>query len=150
MALPGPCSVQPSCCPPLIHSPLPEKVSGGTLHPAMTDTPLQIAGRQFTSRLMVGTGKFPSNESMKEALEASGAQIVTVALRRADLTGSHDPFSSIPPPIFWISLIRKNTSFSPTPAERLRQKKPYAWRAWRQQPGCPTGSSWRFTRTPNT
>ena len=43
---------------------------------------LQIAGRQFTSRLMVGTGKFPSNESMKKALEASGAQIVTVALRR--------------------------------------------------------------------
>ena len=61
----------------------------------MTDTPLQIAGRQFTSRLMVGTGKFPSNESMKEALEASGAQIVTVALRRADLTGSHDPAANI-------------------------------------------------------
>lgn len=57
----------------------------------MTDSPLQIAGRQFTSRLMVGTGKFSSNESMKEALEASGSQIVTVALRRADLTGSHDP-----------------------------------------------------------
>ena len=37
----------------------------------MTDSPLQIAGRQFTSRLMVGTGKFSSNESMKEALEAS-------------------------------------------------------------------------------
>ena len=34
---------------------------------------------------MVGTGKFSSNESMKEALEASGSQIVTVALRRADL-----------------------------------------------------------------
>lgn len=131
--------------PPLIHSPLPEKVSGGTLHPAMTDTPLQIAGRQFTSRLMVGTGKFPSNESMKEALEASGAQIVTVALRRADLTGSHDPAANI------LDFIDpENTSFSPTPAERLRQKKPYAWRAWRQQPGCPTGSSWRFTRTPNT
>ena len=61
----------------------------------MTDTPLQIAGRQFTSRLMVGTGKFPSNESMKKALEASGAQIVTVALRRADLTGSHDPAANI-------------------------------------------------------
>ena len=61
----------------------------------MTDSPLQIAGRQFTSRLMVGTGKFSSNESMKEALEASGSQIVTVALRRADLTGSHDPAANI-------------------------------------------------------
>lgn len=121
MALPGPCSVQPSCCPPLIHSPLPEKVSGGTLHPAMTDTPLQIAGRQFTSRLMVGTGKFPSNESMKEALEASGAQIVTVALRRADLTGSHDPAANI---LDFIDpekyLLLPNTSGATTAEEAVR------------------------------
>ena len=35
----------------------------------MTDTPLRIADREFTSRLMMGTGKFASNESMKEALK---------------------------------------------------------------------------------
>ena len=107
--------------PPLIHSPLPEKVSGGTLHPAMTDTPLQIAGRQFTSRLMVGTGKFPSNESMKKALEASGAQIVTVALRRADLTGSHDPAANI---LDFIDpekyLLLPNTSGATTAEEAVR------------------------------
>lgn len=62
--------------------PLAWKGKGRYPSPAMTDSPLQIAGRQFTSRLMVGTGKFSSNESMKEALEASGSQIVTVALRR--------------------------------------------------------------------
>lgn len=56
---------------------------------------LVIAGRRFESRLMVGTGKFSSHEMMREALEASGAQIVTVALRRADLSGKHDPYANI-------------------------------------------------------
>jgi thiazole synthase len=47
--------------------------------------PLRIAGREFGSRLLVGTGKFTSSEIMRDALEASGAEIVTVALRRVDL-----------------------------------------------------------------
>jgi thiazole synthase len=58
-------------------------------------SPLIIAGREFHSRLFLGTGKFPSNEAMREALAASGTQIVTVALRRADLTGRHDPYANI-------------------------------------------------------
>lgn len=45
---------------------------------------LKIAGREFTSRLMVGTGKFSDFETMKAAHEASGAEIVTVAIRRCD------------------------------------------------------------------
>ena len=49
------------------------------------DTPLQIAGREFRSRLMVGTGKYASNEQMIAAIEASGAEVVTVAVRRVDL-----------------------------------------------------------------
>jgi len=57
--------------------------------------PLVIAGREFQSRLFVGTGKYPSPEAMRDALAASGTQIVTVALRRADLSGSKDPFASI-------------------------------------------------------
>ncbi len=44
---------------------------------------------------MLGTGKFSSNESMRDALEASGTEIVTVALRRADLTGEKDPYANI-------------------------------------------------------
>ncbi len=56
---------------------------------------LQIADRSFQSRLMLGTGKFPSNESMKDSLESSATQIVTVALRRANLSGEHDPFANI-------------------------------------------------------
>src|ERR1700738_4430204 len=60
-----------------------------------TPDPLLIAGREFRSRLFVGTGKFSSNEAMASALEASGCEIVTVALRRADLTGKKDPFANI-------------------------------------------------------
>lgn len=58
-------------------------------------TPLTIAGRTFSSRLLLGTGKFSSNLIMREALEASGAEIVTVALRRADMSGKKDPFANI-------------------------------------------------------
>ncbi|WP_206885418.1 thiazole synthase [Alicyclobacillus mali (ex Roth et al. 2021)] len=47
--------------------------------------PLVIAGRSFRSRLMVGTGKYESLEAMREALDASGAEIVTVAVRRVNL-----------------------------------------------------------------
>ena len=49
------------------------------------DTPFTIAGRTFRSRLMVGTGKYRTNTDMTRAIEASGAEIVTVAVRRVDL-----------------------------------------------------------------
>ncbi len=61
----------------------------------MKNTPLTIAGREFNSRLMAGTGKFASNELMRDTLEASGTEIVTVALRRADLSGEKDPYANI-------------------------------------------------------
>lgn len=49
------------------------------------DTPFSIAGHAFRSRLMVGTGKYASNAQMVEAIRASGADVVTVAVRRVDL-----------------------------------------------------------------
>jgi thiazole synthase len=54
------------------------------------DAPFTIGGRTFGSRLMVGTGKYRSNEEMVRAIEASGAEIVTVAVRRVDLDRSRD------------------------------------------------------------
>src|SRR5246127_2906178 len=60
-----------------------------------SSSPLVIADREFQSRLLVGTGKFSSNPVMRDALRASGTQIVTVALRRANLSGNHDPFANI-------------------------------------------------------
>jgi len=49
------------------------------------DRPLVIGGRTFGSRLMVGTGKYRDNATMVRAIEASGAEVVTVAVRRVDL-----------------------------------------------------------------
>ena len=51
----------------------------------MTDSPLVIAGKSFRSRLLVGTGKYPSNDVMVRAHEASGAEIITVAVRRVNV-----------------------------------------------------------------
>src|SRR6185295_13720052 len=48
--------------------------------------PLVIAGRSFRSRLIVGTGKYPSNAVMVQAHEASGAEMVTVAVRRVNIS----------------------------------------------------------------
>src|SRR5437016_8624180 len=62
---------------------------------SLSHQPLNIAGRIFRSRLILGTGKFSSPEAMRDALEASGAEMVTVALRRADLSGKRDPFANI-------------------------------------------------------
>jgi len=61
----------------------------------LSNQPLVIAGRTFRSRLILGTGKFSSPEVMRDALAASGAEMVTVALRRADLSGKNDPFANI-------------------------------------------------------
>jgi thiazole synthase len=52
---------------------------------AMQDTPLVLGGREFRSRLIVGTGKYASLEVMRQAHEESGAEIITVALRRVSL-----------------------------------------------------------------
>ncbi|MCB9729667.1 MAG: thiazole synthase [Deltaproteobacteria bacterium] len=51
----------------------------------MVDRPLSIGGREFRSRLLVGTGKYPDQDTAAAALEQSGAEIVTVAVRRVNL-----------------------------------------------------------------
>src|SRR5437867_11390799 len=61
-----------------------------SLHPCifgffMHDKPFILAGREYKSRLIVGTGKYATLELMRDALEASGSEIVTVAVRRINL-----------------------------------------------------------------
>ncbi len=51
---------------------------------------LTIAGREFSSRLFVGTGKFRSNQEMEEAILASGTEMVTVAMKRVELGAADD------------------------------------------------------------
>ena len=58
------------------------------------DDKLIIAGKEFSSRLLLGTGKFKSHNKMKEAINVSKTEIVTVALRRVDLTKIEDDILS--------------------------------------------------------
>jgi thiazole synthase len=60
------------------------------------DEPLIIGGRHFNSRLFVGTGKYPSAESMVASLEASGSEMVTVAIRYMDLDGAGNGLDIMP------------------------------------------------------
>src|SRR6476659_6179596 len=61
-----------------------------TLEPTLDVSPLVIGGREFKSRLLVGTGKYKSNDEMIRAIEASGAEVVTVAVRRVDLNRANE------------------------------------------------------------
>ncbi len=86
----------------------------------MPNQPLIIANRQFSSRLMLGTGKFASGELMRDAIVASESEIVTVALRRADLTGKGDPFANILDFIPKNVLLLPNTSGAMNAEEAVR------------------------------
>ncbi len=80
---------------------------------------LRIGEREFGSRLILGTGKYPSNEVMRDALEESGAEIVTVAVRRVDLGRSTEDAL-----LNWVAadryLILPNTAGATTAAEAVR------------------------------
>jgi len=62
----------------------------GAEQSGLVDPPLQIAGKTFSSRLIVGTGKYSDPETMVRAIRASGSEMVTVAVRRVDLDRSHE------------------------------------------------------------
>src|SRR5437773_8923073 len=80
---------------------------------------LVVAGREFRSRLIVGTGKFGSFEVMRDALAASGTEMVTVALRRVDLdaTGGPDILEFVDPQRY---LVLPNTSGAMDAEEAIR------------------------------
>src|SRR5690606_165182 len=81
--------------------------------------PLTIAGKTFTSRLMLGTGKYRTSQEMLAAFEASGAEIITVALRRIDFD---DPASrSVLDDVDWRKYtILPNTAGCQTAEEAIR------------------------------
>lgn len=79
---------------------------------------LVIAGREFGSRLLAGTGKFRSPEDMVRAIEASGSEVVTVSLRRVDLENPGDHILSRLDPEKY--LILPNTSGARDAGEAVR------------------------------
>jgi len=87
-----------------------------------TADPLIIAGRRFNSRLMIGTGKFPSAGALREAIAASGSEIITVALRRVDL-GKPDDEGIMSALDASRQLILPNTSGARTADEAVRLAK---------------------------
>jgi thiazole synthase len=82
----------------------------------LVDSSLVIAGRAFGSRLFLGTGKFPSNASLRAAIESSGSEMVTVAMRRADPTADDDIVDAIPSSV----LLLTNTSGAMNADEAVR------------------------------
>ncbi len=82
---------------------------------------LIIAGREFDSRLLVGTGKFASNKIMADALAASAAEIVTVALRRVDIENENDDMLAAIDRTRYLLL--PNTSGARDAAEAVRLSK---------------------------
>jgi thiazole synthase len=79
---------------------------------------LTIAGREFKSRLILGTGKYRTMEEMVQAIEASGTEMITVALRRLDLDG--DDKRTLLDYIDWSKYkILPNTAGCRTPEEAL-------------------------------
>jgi thiazole synthase len=89
------------------------------LETTRTDQPLVIAGREFSSRLIMGTGKWRSSEEMNGALDAGGAEMITVALRRIDFD---DPASrSVLEDVDWEKYqILPNTAGCATAEEAIR------------------------------
>src|SRR4051794_30235319 len=79
--------------------------------------PLVIAGREFGSRLFLGTGKFPSNASLEAAIVSSGTEMVTVALRRIDVTADEDILDAVDPARV---LLLTNTSGADDAEEAVR------------------------------
>jgi thiazole synthase len=78
--------------------------------------PLAIAGREFSSRLFLGTGKFPSSASLRDTIVSCGTEMVTVALRRVDPTAEEDILDSLPPGV----LLLTNTSGAVDADEAIR------------------------------
>ncbi|HUZ82427.1 MAG TPA: thiazole synthase, partial [Gaiellaceae bacterium] len=83
----------------------------------MTDDELIIAGRSFHSRLITGTGKYASFAQMAEAIDASGAELVTVAVRRVDFDERTGDITSFLPESV---LLLPNTSGAETADEAVR------------------------------
>src|SRR5580658_10213327 len=64
----------------------------------MTDAPLVIAGKSFSSRFFLGTGKFKNKKDLSDSIISSGCEIVTVALRRIDLERHEENIIEYIPP----------------------------------------------------
>ncbi|MCB2081444.1 MAG: thiazole synthase [Hyphomicrobiales bacterium] len=91
-----------------------------SLHPvtSQNDDALILAGKRYHSRLLVGTGKYKNMAETKAAIEASGAEIITVAIRRINLAGDGESLQETLPPEHYTYL--PNTAGCYTAEEAVR------------------------------
>ena len=87
------------------------------LSETIKDTPLLIAGKMFTNRFFLGTGKFKNKTELTECIQASGIELVTVALRRIDLERHEENILEYIPPHITLMV---NTSGARNAKEALR------------------------------
>ena len=93
--------------------------------------PLVIAGREFKSRLIVGTSRYPDPHVMLDALAASGTELVTVSVRRVNLSdGSRESF---------LAMLRGKYSILPNTAGCTQRKKRCSPHTSRAKRSTPTG-----------
>ncbi len=81
----------------------------------------ELGDRSFESRLLIGTGKFSSESMMKDSIIASGAQVITAALRRVDLNNKNDSFLTVIDPKKYVFLT--NTSGARVAGDAIRLAK---------------------------
>lgn len=98
----------------------------------LPDDSWTVAGRRFASRLVVGTGRYKDLEETARAIAASGAEMVTVAVRRVNLSDPKAPMLQdyVPPAA---------TPTCPIPPAATRRRTRSARCAWR---GKPAGGTW--------
>ena len=82
----------------------------------MKNDKIVIANKKFNSRLIVGTGKYKSMSECAKAIKLSGAEIVTVAVRRVNITDKKKP-------LLWIILIQRKSLIYQIQQDVLLQKK---------------------------
>lgn len=88
---------------------------------------LKIGNQTFKSRLLLGTGKYPSFEIQKSSVEVSEAEILTFAVRRMNIFEESQPN-------FLEQLDLKNTNYFPILQEQKLQKKPLGSQGWQRLP----------------
>ena len=91
---------------------------------------LVIAGKEFASRLFLGTGKFGDNETMSKAIAASGTEMVTMAMKRIELGNEDDDM---------MKHIAKPSSFCQTLLAHAMPKRLCLPPRWHARPLAPTG-----------
>lgn len=92
---------------------------------------LIIAGKEFESRLFLGTGKFNSNQLMEDAILASGTEMVTVAMKRIELENKEDDMLR--------HIIHPHIQLLPNTSAYARPKKLFLPHKWHVKLSEPTG-----------